>query len=606
MLQLPQNELNKFNNMLPSELKIAGLCLKWTTSLNNALKNPNPTKRLNELFLENSYWRDAVALTGTLETQEGGAQISEKLSNLVRQNQIGEISLDENASRPQIVSRSGTEAIEAFIKFETTNANCRGIIRLCLAEDEDYDNAKNQEWRAWTFFTAVESLKGYEEKVYRNRPTGNSYSRDFSGPNWLDERILAQKYDDRDPTVLVVGGGQAGLSVAARLTQLGIDTLIVDKNSRIGDNWRNRYHALTLHNQLHVNHLPYVPFPPTWPTYIPKDMLALWFESYAKIMELNFWTDTELTAGTYDETSKFWDITLTLKDGSTRHVAPRHVVLATGVSGISNLPEIPTLDKFDGPVMHSSHYQDGDDWAGKNALVIGCGNSGHDISQDLYSSGATVTMVQRSPSLVVNIEPSAQFPYRLYEEDRTTDECDFITVSMPLPLVKKAHQHFTKQSRDADKPLLDKLRAVGFQLDFGEDETGWQFKYLTRGGGYYFNVGASDLIAEEKIKLIQNANIDRFTADGVTLKNGEKILADVIVLATGYKPQEYLVAKLFGQQVADRVGPIWGYGDGLELRNMYRPTGQPGLWMIAGSFAQCRINSKYLALQIKAVEAALI
>ena len=147
---------------------------------------------------------------------------------------------------------------------------------------------------------------------------------------------------------------------------------------------------------------------------------------------------------------------------------------------------------------------------------------------------------------------------------------------------------------------------LGFQLDFGEDDTGWQFKYLTRGGGYYFNVGASDLIAEQKIKLIQNDNIDRFTADGVTLKDGEKIPVDVVILATGYKPQEHLVAKLFGQEIADRVGPIWGYGDGLELRNMYRPTGQPGLWMIAGSFAQCRINSKYLALQIKAVEAALI
>jgi len=120
MLQLPQNELSKFNNMLPSEIEIADLCQKWTTRFNNALKNPNPTKRLTELFLENSYWRDAVALTGTLETQEGGAQISEKLSNLVRQTQIGEISLDDNASRPQIVSRSGTEAIEAFIKFETT------------------------------------------------------------------------------------------------------------------------------------------------------------------------------------------------------------------------------------------------------------------------------------------------------------------------------------------------------------------------------------------------------------------------------------------------------------------------------------------------------
>ena len=579
----------------------------WINEFNHFINSPyDQLNNGKNLFLVDSFWRDALGLTWQLDTRVGNKDILKTIHRNAAMIDLSDVELDCEASPPQWVNRAGTDAIEAFIKFETKHANGRGIVRLCETTGQVDTDAAGPQWRAWTFFTAIDSLKGHEEQTGRNRPTGSSYSRDFCGPNWLDKRIVAQQYDDRDPAVLVVGGGQAGLSIAARLTQLGIDTLIVDKNSRIGDNWRNRYHALTLHNQLHVNHLPYVPFPPTWPTYIPKDMLALWFESYAAIMELNFWTDTEVTSGRYDEASKLWDITLTLKDGSTRHMAPRHVVLATGVSGIANLPEIPTLDKFDGPVVHSSHYHDGDDWAGKNALVIGCGNSGHDISQDLYSSGATVTMVQRSPSLVVNIEPSAQFPYRLYDEDRTTDECDFITTSMPLPLVKKAHQHFTKQSKDADKPLLDKLRAVGFQLDFGEDDTGWQFKYLTRGGGYYFNVGASDLIAEEKIKLIQNASIDKFTADGVTLKDGEKIPADVVILATGYKPQEHLVAKLFGQEIADRVGPIWGYGDGLELRNMYRPTGQSGLWMIAGSFAQCRINSKYLALQIKAVEAALI
>ena len=579
----------------------------WIDEFNNYINSPFDRQNDGKnLFLVDSFWRDALGLTWKLDTYVGNKDIFETIRRNAAMINLSDVELDCEASPPQWVNRAGTDTIEAFIKFETKDANGRGIIRLCEATKKVDKDANGPHWRAWTLFTAIDSLKDHQEQIDRNRPTGSSYSRDFRGPNWLDERIKAQQYDNRDPAVLVVGGGQAGLSIAARLTQLGIDTLIVDKNSRIGDNWRNRYHALTLHNQLHVNHLPYVPFPPTWPTYIPKDMLALWFESYAAIMELNFWTDTEVTAGTYDEARKLWDITLTLKDGSTRHMAPRHVVLATGVSGIANLPKIPTLDIFDGPVVHSSRYHDGDDWAGKNAIVIGCGNSGHDISQDLYSSGANVTMVQRSPSLVVNIEPSAQFPYRLYEEDRTTDECDFITTSMPLPLVKKAHQHFTKQSRDADKPLLDKLRGVGFQLDFGEDDTGWQFKYLTRGGGYYFNVGASDLIAEQKIQLIQNDNIDRFTADGVTLKDGKKIPVDVVILATGYKPQEHLVAKLFGQEIADRVGPIWGYGDGLELRNMYRPTGQPGLWMIAGSFAQCRINSKYLALQIKAVEAALI
>ena len=127
---------------------------------------------------------------------------------------------------------------------------------------------------------------------------------------------------------------------------------------------------------------------------------------------------------------------------------------------------------------------------------------------------------------------------------------------------------------------------VGFKLDFGEDNTGWQFKYLTRGGGYYFNVGCSDLIVKGAVALRQ--------------------FADLVVLATGYKRQEELVRKLFGEAVEKRVGTIWGFGEEQELRNMYTRTGQPGLWLIAGGLAQCRIGSKHLALQIKAIEEGLL
>jgi hypothetical protein len=164
----------------------------------------------------------------------------------------------------------------------------------------------------------------------------------------------------------------------------------------------------------------------------------------------------------------------------------------------------------------------------------------------------------------------------------------------------------TEQSKKLDQPLLDGLERVGFKLDFGDGGTGWQFKYLTRGGGYYFNVGCSDLVAGGEIKLVQFSEIESFVAEGARMKNGETLAADLIVLATGYKPQEALVRKLFGDAVADRIGPIWGFGEEQELRNMYTRTKQPGLWFIAGSLAQCRINSKYLALQIKAIEEGLL
>jgi putative flavoprotein involved in K+ transport len=280
-------------------------------------------------------------------------------------------------------------------------------------------------------------------------------------------------------------------------------------------------------------------------------------------------------------------------------------VLATGVSGIPNLPNIPTLNNFAGSVLHSSQYDDGENWKGKRAIVIGTGNSGHDIAQDLYSSGANVTLVQRSPTLITNIEPSAQLAYAAYNEG-TLEDNDLIATSMPLPLAKKSHQAITDLSKELDKDLLDGLRDKGFKLDYGEDGTGWQFKYLTRGGGYYFNVGCSDLVVSGEIKLAQFSDIAEFTAEGARMRSGETIAADLIVLATGYKGQQHLVRKLFGDEVADRVGPIWDFGENQELRNMYTRTAQAGLWFIAGSLAQCRINSKYLALQIKAIEVGLL
>jgi Flavin-binding monooxygenase-like len=584
--------------MLARTETIATIVDRWLGQFERALSESNDVL-LKSLFHPDSHWRDVLALTWHIRTVNGWDAILKELkAHAARAHPTG-FRIDPHRTTPRHVTRAGTKAIEAIFRFETAEGRGCGVLRL-IPDAHDGDTPK-----AWTLLTALDELAGFEERVGTSRPRGESYSRDFRGPNWLDLRKSAAEYVDRDPVVLVVGGGQAGLSIAARLTQLQVDTLIVDRWQRIGDNWRNRYHALTLHNQVQVNHLPYMPFPPNWPTYIPKDKLAGWFEAYVDSMDLNYWTATEFEGGRYDEKEGRWSVVLRRADGTKREMHPRHVVMATGASGIPNVPDIPTLRNFGGKILHSSQYDDGEAWKGKNVLVIGTGNSGHDIAQDLYSSGAKVTLVQRSSTLIVNIEPSAQLPYALYDEGPPLEDCDLITASIPLPLAKKSHILFTERAKNLDRKLLDALERRGFKLDFGEDGTGWQFKYLTRGGGYYFNVGCSDLIVNGEIELVQFADIAGFVAEGARMRNGDTLAADLIVLATGYKGQEYVVRKLFGDDVAARVGPIWGFGDGQELRNMFTRTAQPGLWFIAGSFAQCRIYSKYLGLQIKACEIGL-
>jgi cation diffusion facilitator CzcD-associated flavoprotein CzcO len=570
----------------------------WLAQFETAVANSDHSL-LKTLFHPDSYWRDVLALSWNIQTINGADAILRELKLHAISASPSHFKIDPDRAAPRRMTRAGTGAIEAIFKFETAQGRGNGILRLIP------DAGDGNRLKAWTLLTALDELKGFEEQLGVSRPRGHAYSRDFRGPNWLDLRKAAAEYADHDPVVLVVGGGQAGLSIAARLRQLQVDTLIVDREARIGDNWRNRYHALTLHNQVQVNHLPYMLFPPNWPTYIPKDKLANWFEAYVESMELNFWTGIEFEGGTYDEKEERWSVVLRRADGGKRTMHPRHVVMATGVSGIPNLPDIPGLKNFTGTVLHSSQYTDGEEWKGQNALVIGTGNSGHDIAQDLHSSGADVTLVQRSPTLITNVEPSAQLAYAAYNEG-TLEDNDLITTSMPLVLAKRSHVMLTAQSKKFDQELLEGLERVGFKLDFGDGGTGWQFKYLTRGGGYYFNVGCSDLVVRGEIGLIQFSDIDSFVAGGARMKSGETLAAGLIVLATGYKRQEELVRQLFGDDVVECIGPIWGFGEEQELRNMYTRTRQPGLWFIAGSLAQCRINSKYLALQIKAIEEGLL
>ena len=441
--------------MLDKTDDIAVAADNWLGQFEEALAKPDDGA-LKALFHPDSYWRDVLALSWNIQTINGGDAILKALPPLARSMAPSGFAIDPDRAAPRKVMRAGTNAIEAIFKFETKVGRGSGIIRL-IPDADDGNRLK-----AWTLLTELGELKGFEEQLGVQRPRGNAYSRDFRGPNWLDLRKQSAGYADRDPTVLVIGGGQSGLSIAARLKQLNVDTLIVDREKRIGDNWRKRYHALTLHNQVQVNHLPYMLFPPNWPTYIPKDKLANWFEAYVEAMELNFWTETEFEGGSYDEKEGRWTVTLRRADGTKRTMHPRHVVLATGVSGIPSVPEIAGLKDFAGKVMHSSQYDDGESWKGKRAIVIGTGNSGHDIAQDLHSSGANVTMFQRSSTLVVSIEPSAQLVYAPYNEG-TLEDNDLIATSMPLQLARKSHRLTGEKSKALDKELLDGLDARRLQ-----------------------------------------------------------------------------------------------------------------------------------------------
>ncbi len=585
---------------LVSQMKPAETAEAWLANFGQAMQAQD-AEAVMDCFQSECHWRDLLAFTWKIETMNGRGEIETQLDETLGQMRPRNFHIPAFRTPPRAVSRAGMDCIEAFFAFETAVGACSGIVRL-VPDPENPGDVK-----CWILMTALDEIRGHEELIGERRPGGQEYARQYGPDNWLDLRNKAVKYEDREPAVLVVGAGQAGLTVAARLSVLGVDTLLVDRFQRIGDNWRHRYHSLTLHNEVWVNDLPYMPFPPNWPVYIPKDKLANWFESYAEAMELNVWTQTELTNGSYDEAAGVWNVTLhNVADGSERVVKPRHVIFATGVSAIPIMPNLPGMDDFAGTVMHSGAYKSGKEWDGKKAVVVGTGTSGHDVAQELTTCGADVTLMQRSPTHVVSLK-QAQRVYAHYFEGPPVEDSDLLATASPYPVMIQSFQLLTKSMLQEDQDLLSGLEQRGFKLDDGgEDRTGFQMMYLRHGGGYYFNVGASDMIIDGRIKLVHYDDMETFVPEGMRMKDGTVVPADLLVTATGYLNLQDTVRKFMGDEIAERTGPVWGFGEGQELRNMWQRTPQPGLWFTAGSLAQCRIYSKYLALQIKACEEGLL
>ena len=573
-----------------------------TTSWLNAFESAIAAKDMSAvdgLFISDSHWRDLVAFTWGVSTFNGHREINSAFQKFFLPANPKNIHLSLHRTPPRWVQRAGVDTIEAIFCFETDTGRGSGVLRLVSNPD-----AKG--YAAWVLLTTLDEIKGHEEQIDERRPRGEEWSGGFGAENWTDFRTRQIAYEDREPAVVVVGGSQCGLGIAASLGVLGVDTLVIDKNERVGDAWRKRYHNLVLHNEVFVDHMPYMPFPTNYPVYIPKDKIANWLEFYADTMELNVWSSAEFTGASYDKRDERWRLNIRRADGSERILHPRHVVMATGVSALPVMPNLSGQEDFQGELMHSSAYTSGAKWGGGKAIVLGTGNSGHDVAHDLCVSGVDTRIVQRSSSLIISLK-EAQRVYEIYQQGEAVEDCDLVATASPYPLLVEGYKITAEACKNADAKLLEGLVARGFRLDNGDpDNTGYQMKYLRRGGGYYFNVGASDLIVDGEIGLLHYQDIERVVANGLLMKDGRVEEADIIVAATGYKNQQDVVRHFMGDAIANKIGQVWGFDNTGELRNMWCRTPQPGLWFTGGGLPHVRIFSKYLAQQIKACEVGLL
>lgn len=548
-------------------------------------------------FEPGGYWRDLVSFTWNIRTMEGHEAIRAMLDSQLGTTKPTAWHIDDAAG----ASEDGG-IVSGWFTFETATGRGYGHIRL-------------RDGKIWTLLTTLVELKGHEEPLGFDRPLGAKHGAGKHRPSWKEEREAEARTlgFETQPYVVIIGGGQGGIALGARLRMLGVPTIIVEKNPRPGDSWRNRYKSLCLHDPVWYDHLPYLPFPPNWPVFSPKDKIGDWLEMYTKIMELNFWGSTTAKSAKYDETTKEWTVVVA-RDGREITLRPRQLVLATGMSGKANVPNFPGMEKFKGDQHHSSKHPGPDAYKGKKAVIIGSNNSAHDIAAALWENDADVTMVQRSSTHIVRSEPLMEHGLgALYSEQAVKNgidhhRADLIFASIPYAILADFQKPIYAKIREEDAEFYAGLERAGFWLDWGDDDSGLFMKYLRRGSGYYIDIGASQLIIDGQIKVTRG-QVSEITETGVKLDDGRELPADVIVYATGYGSMNGWAADLISQEVADKVGKVWGLGSNTtkdpgpwegEQRNMWKPTQQEALWFHGGNLHQSRHYSQFLSLQLKA------
>lgn len=570
----------------------------WLAEFETALAAGDPAA-VADLFGVVAYWRDLVSFTWNIVTVEG----REGVSDLV--------AATASSVRPSgfVTSEPATEddgVVTAWITFETAAARGEGLLRLREEDGRD---------RAWTLLTAITELKGHEEPRRTRRPMGAAHGATKDRMTWKER--LEQEAEDlgttTQPYVLVIGGGQGGIALGARMRQLGVPALVVDKHDRPGDQWRGRYKSLCLHDPVWYDHLPYLKFPDNWPVFASKDKIGDWLESYVRIMEIPYSSKTSVTSADWSDADGHWTVELS-KDGQPMTLHPIELVFATGMSGKPNMPDVPGADVFTGEVHHSSAHPGPDAYRGKKVVVIGSNNSAFDICGALWEHDADVTMVQRSSTHIVKSASLMEYGLgdlyseRALEAGVTTEKADLTFASLPYRIMHQFQIPAYEKMAEVDKDFYDRLEAAGFWHDWGADGSGLFMKYLRRGSGYYIDVGSAELVADGKVALVRG-QIDRFTEDGIVLEDGRQLPADLVVFATGYRSMNGWVADLIDQGTADRLGKVWGLGSDTpkdpgpwegEQRNMWKPTQVPHLWMHGGNLHQSRHYSLYLALQLKA------
>ncbi|EKM60229.1 uncharacterized protein PHACADRAFT_203476 [Phanerochaete carnosa HHB-10118-sp] len=564
----------------PESVDAVAIARTWSDLFAAGITSQDVDTLINDALHADPWWRDLFALTWDIRTFHGRREISRFLADRLAATHFGGIEFLKATYQTPYPDLAW---VVVSFTFTTDVAAGSGEARLVYCAD--------MEWRAVTVYTNLEGLRAYPECVGPHR--------DFNPDNggWTPGASSTEA-----PDVLIIGAGLSGLSIAARLNALGVSNLVVEADERVGDNWRKRHEKLSLHGPIWQSHLPYLPFPATWPVFVPAKKFANWLELYADALEINVQTSTSAISIRRSDDMQKWDVTLQRSDGSQRLLSVKHVVVAVGWP--FKRTTFAGQDDFAGTIVHSVDFRSAAPYVGKKVVVIGACSSAHDAASDCASLGIDVTMHQRSRTFVMSINPSCLRAIPSEEwETAPIEDVDRSKFALPIPLAKLFAKRAASLTRSDDQEMLEGLEKAGYRTSNGEEDLG-AFWHLLRAKGHYLDRGACQQIIDGKIKIKSGVDVERFTPTGVRFSDGTELEADVIVVATGYDDARLVIRDLFSGAVSlDNIPQIWGFDDATgEVHGIFRDLtpALPDVWPFLGGLVWARWFSKHVALQIKA------
>ncbi|KAK1437254.1 hypothetical protein QVD17_03043 [Tagetes erecta] len=321
----------------------------------------------------------------------------------------------------------------------------------------------------------------------------------------------------KETTVIVVGAGPSGLSTAACLHKLSIPYIILEREDCIASLFNKRsYDRLHLHLAKQFCHLPFMPFPDSFPTYVSRSDFVKYLDSYASYFKINPEFRNTVQFAKYDENTQKWQVKAAVEDGGIRSYVGRFLVVATGENCDAFIPEVDGLSEFKGEVIHSTEYKSGKGYENKKVLVVGAGNSGMEIALDLSEHGAKTSLVVRSP---VHITSRWSINLGLV----------LLKLFMPLHLVdsllvlmsKLMYGDLTKYGLHTPKegPILIKVRNGKYPV---------------------VNLGTVKKIKSGEIQVLPSLKSIKHGGNEVVLENGKCHQFDAIIFATGFKRSTHI------------------------------------------------------------------